>query len=193
MADLSIGRGCLKVVIIRHSKVDFVWSKRCTSKEFDSECDVYDSSPIKETVNIQLLSGYKRIYISELSRSRETAERLYPNGEYTKSGFINEVPLRSSFDTKICVPLWLWNISGRLQWFINSKRQPEGRKQTIERARRSVEMICRNNEDCAVITHGFFMHILIKEMRKAGFRTNNQSVKYKNGDCVIAEKEGCCG
>ena len=94
----------MKVVIIRHLKVDFVWSKRCTSKEFDSECDVYDSSPIKETVNIQLLSGYKRIYISELSRSRETAERLYPNGEYTKSGFMNYPPPTTSEGVSVMPP-----------------------------------------------------------------------------------------
>ena len=177
----------MKTIILRHAEVDFIWSKRCSSKDFDSECGVYDSSPIKETVYRQSCQEYKKIYISELSRSRDTAERLFPNGEYIKSELINEVPLRSSFDTKKEVSLWFWNVSGRLQWFINSKRQPEGRKQTIERARRYIEIICKDNTDCAVVTHGFFMHTLIKEIKKAGFKTNNTSVKYNNGECVKAE------
>ena len=42
-------------------------------------------------------------------------------------------PLRSSFDTKFKLPLWFWNLSGRLQWLINSSRQPEGRLRTQER------------------------------------------------------------
>lgn len=36
---------------------------------------------------------------------------------------INEVPLKSSFDTKMNVPLWFWNLVGRLQWFINCRKQ----------------------------------------------------------------------
>ena len=49
-------------------------------------------------------------------------------------------------------------------------------------------MICEDNADCAIITHGFFMHTLIKEIKKAGFKTNNPSVVYKNGECIMAEK-----
>ena len=48
-------------------------------------------------------------------------------------------------------------------------------------------MISKENSDCVVVTHGFFMHTLIKEIKKAGFKTNNTSVKYSNGECVKAE------
>ncbi len=175
---------------MRHTEVDFAWSVRCSSGEFDLECGAYDSSPIKGTVRRKSRARYERIYISELSRSRDTAEIVFPDEDYIRSGLINEVPLRSSFDTRRKVPLWFWNVSGRFQWFINSSRQAEGHRQTIERARRFVEMICKENADCAVITHGFFMHTLIKEMKRAGFKTNHSSVKYKNGEYVTAEKQG---
>ena len=93
---------------------------------------------------------YQRIYISELSRSRDTAEILFPDQDYVVSGLINEVPLRSSFDTKKKMPLWFWNSSGRLQWFINNSRQFEGHKETVERARQFVTMICNENKNSAV-------------------------------------------
>ncbi len=99
-----------------------------------------------------------------------------------------EVPLRSSFDTDKKMPLWFWNISGRLQWFFNNPRQAEGREQTRERAKQFIAMIGNENVDCAVITHGFFMHTLLHEMKKAGFRTDRSSAAYKNGEYIIAER-----
>lgn len=178
----------MKVVIIRHAEVDFCWSRRCTSEGFDSDCSGYDGASIKRINNRIPRIEYQRIYISELSRSRDTAEKLFPECEYTESGLINEVPLRSSFDTEKKMPLWFWNVSGRLQWFINCARQTEGHDKTQERARQFVAMIDNENADCAVVTHGFFMHTLLREMKKAGFRTNKSYVEYKNGDYVIAEK-----
>ncbi|MCR4739544.1 MAG: hypothetical protein K5886_04695 [Lachnospiraceae bacterium] len=103
------------------------------------------------------------------------------------SGLINEVPLKSSFDTKISMPLWFWNLTGRLQWLINIKRQAEGRRQTAERAKEFVELISKDDMDAAVVTHGFYMHTLLRVMKKAGFKTEESSVKFKNGEYVIAE------
>ncbi len=178
----------MKIVIIRHAKVDFDWNGKSTSDMFDSDCIGYDGASIKEIKYKIPLIEYRRIYISELSRSRETAEILFPDRDYIVSGLINEVPLRSSFDTKKKMPLWLWNSSGRLQWFMNSARQIEGRNKTRERARQFVTMISNEDTDCAVVTHGFFMHILLREIKKAGFKTNKSSAAYRNGEYVIAEK-----
>ena len=179
----------MKVVIIRHAEVDFCWSKRCTSNMFDSDCRGYDSASIIGSMYKIPVIGYQRIYISELSRSRDTAEILFPNCDYIVSELINEVPLKSSFDTAKKMPLWFWNTSGRIQWFMNSDRQIEGHSKTRERARQFVAMISNENTDCAVVTHGFFMHTLLREIKKAGFRTSKSSAAYKNGEYVIAEKE----
>ena len=178
----------MKVVIIRHAEVDFCWSRRCTSDGFDSECSRYDNASIRKTIYRIPEIEYQYIYISELSRSRDTAGILFPAGNFIRSELINEVPLRSSYDTNKKMPLWFWNISGRIQWFLNNPRQTEGRDQTGERASRFVRMIGNENIDCAVVTHGFFMHTLLKEMKKAGFKTNKSSAEYKNGEYVIAEK-----
>ena len=177
-------------MIIRHAEVDLCWNRQSTSEVFDADCRRYDSASIKELMYKIPLIEYQRIYISELSRSRDTAKRLFPDQEYIVSELINEVPLRSSFDTKKKVPLWFWNSSGRLQWFINSSRQFEGHKETVERARQFVTMICNENKDSAVVTHGFFMHTLLRELKKAGFKTDKSSAEYKNGEYVIAERSG---
>ena len=178
----------MRVVIIRHAEVDFCWSRRCTSEKFDLECRKYDLSPIKNVTYDILQAAYQKIYVSKLSRSQDTAKVLFPNGEYFESGLINEVPLKSSFNSKISMPLWFWNLSGRLQWLINCRRQAEGRRQTRNRAKGFVELIKNDDMDVAVVTHGFYMHTLLKEMRKAGFRMKRSSLKFKNGEYVVAEK-----
>ena len=178
----------MRVVIIRPAEVGFCWSRRCTSELFDSECRKYDLFPIKNVSYKIPKNVYRKIYVSEYSRSQDTAKKLFPNGEYFESGLINEVPLKSSFDTKVNMPLWFWNLTGRLQWFVNSGRQVEGRRQTRERAKEFVEMIGNDDMDVAVVTHGFFMHTLLKEMKKVGFKMTGTSVKFKNGEYVIAAK-----
>ena len=178
----------MRVVIIRHAEVDFRWSRRCTSEKFDLECRKYDFSPIKNVTYNILQDAYQKIYVSKLSRSQDTAKVLFPNGECFESGLINEVPLKSSFNSKISMPLWFWNLSGRLQWLINCRRQTEGRRQTRKRAKEFVELIRNDDMDVAVVTHGFYMHTLLKEMRKAGFRMMGSSLKFKNGEYVVAEK-----
>ena len=176
------------VVVIRHAEVDFCWSKRCTSAKFDSDCREYDLSPIKNVTYRIPQIAYQKIYVSKLSRSKDTAKLLFPSGEYLESPLLNEVPLKSSFDSKIYMPLWFWNLTGRLQWFINGIRQVETRRQTRKRAKEFAELIRNDDVDIAVVTHGFYMHTLLQEMKKVGFKMTGASAKFKNGEYVIAEK-----
>ena len=178
----------MRAVVIRHAEVDHCWSRRCTSDEFDAECKMYDEAAIKEISYEIPQIQYQKIYISELTRSRDTAKKLFPKKELTETGLINEIPLGSSFDTARKMPLWFWNISGRLQWLFNSPRQAEGISKTMRRARRFVKMIIEEDTDCAIVTHGFYMNILLREIRKNGFRINRTHAAYKNGEYVIAEK-----
>ena len=178
----------MRVVIIRHAEVDFCWSKRCTSAKFDSDCREYDLSPIKNVTYSIPQTVYQKVYVSELSRSKDTAKILFPSGEHLESPLINEVPLKSSFDTKTNMPLWFWNLTGRLQWFINCRRQPQVRRQTRKRAKEFVELIRNDDMDIAVVTHGFYMHTLLQEMKKAGFKMTGNSANFKNGEYAIAEK-----
>ena len=69
----------MRVVIIRHAEVDFCWSRWCSSEMFDSECRKYDLSPIKNVTYSIPQTVYQKIYVSKLSRSKDTAKILFPN------------------------------------------------------------------------------------------------------------------
>ena len=178
----------MEVVIIRHGKVLYNWTGWCTSDAFDKSNMEYDRAPIENKSYKVPDMDYRAVYISSLPRSRGTAVNIFGGSDFRQTGWIDEVPLKSGFDTKVKLPLWFWNSLGRIQWFLNCPRQEEGRAGTKKRARRFVEKLCAEGVDSAVVTHGFFMHTLLRELKRKDFRTDKLRIAYKNGEYVIAER-----
>lgn len=178
----------MRMYIIRHGKVDYRWSSRCDSEGFDKDCFEYDRAPLANGVYELPTAEKLPVYISTLQRSRDTADKLFGGGEYAATELINEVPLRSSLDTKLKLPQWFWELSGRLQWYTDNRRQPEVKSCTRERAARFIAMAEETGKDCYVITHGFFMHTLRSELKKRGYKTSGTRLKYKNGGCLEAQR-----
>lgn len=115
----------------------------------------------------------------------QTAKKIFGDVDFTITSKLNEVPLRSGIDTTIRLPLWFWNVLGRLQWLVGSKRQPENRKLTANRAEQFVDLIINHNDNCAIVTHGFFMHTLIRMMKKSSFKADKNRVSYRNGEAIV--------
>lgn len=178
----------MNITIIRHGKVNHTWKKKCTSLEFDEECRLYDIAPIEHITGSQDYSASK-VYISTLDRSFQTAKTLFGDMSFFRTELINEVPLKSAFDTGLKVPLWLWNVAGRLQWLCNSKRQPETRHQTRKRAELFVQELIKHDEDCVLVTHGFYMHTLIAVLKQHGFRPDKKAFHYQNGEAIVLKRK----
>lgn len=128
----------MKMIMIRHEQVDMLWEKTYHSVSFDQACAQYDKSPIV-CAREECFTGKSdiEVYISELPRTYETADRLFHGRDFYKTELLNEVPLRSFKDTDKAYPLWWWFFMGRVQWFCQNRRQPETRKETVSRAKKS--------------------------------------------------------
>ena len=145
----------MKVILIRHAEVDFQWPGRCTSKEYDRACKDYDAAEIRtNTIKPVKADGYC-IITSSQDRAKETARHLFGNVPALESDLFDEVPLASFCETQKKLPKWLFDVMGRLGWMFGSERQPESRKQTMERAKKAVALIDKQGSDCVVISHGF--------------------------------------
>ena len=175
------------ITIIRHGKVNHTWKKWCSSSEFDEECRLYDSAPIDNMENAGNIEAAK-VYISTLDRSFQSAKMLFGDIVFCKTDLINEVPLKSAFDTKLKLPLWFWNVAGRLQWLCNISRQPETKHRTKERAEQFVQELINKGDDCVLVTHGFFMHTLIAAMKKRGFNPDKTSLRYQNAEVIVLKR-----
>lgn len=131
-----------------------------------------------------------KIYVSTLSRSKGTAKSLFPNREYGEMPEIGEVPLKSFADTQKRYPLWIWNVLGRLQWYMGSARQSEKRSDTIQRANKVIDLCESEKRDCILVTHGFFMKTLIAVLKKRGYiLSGNNQLKIENLQMILAEDD----
>ena len=152
----------MKLILIRHAEVDFEWPKKCSSREFDDACKRYDTAGIRtDGVKPAKGTGYC-IITSSQDRAKETARLMFGKAPVIESDLFDEVPLVSFRDTEKRLPKWLFDVMGRLQWLFGSERQPESRRQTIDRAKKAVALIDRQGSDCVVISHGFFMRSLLR-------------------------------
>ncbi len=83
----------------------------------------------------------------------------------------------------------MWNGVGRVQWYIGSERQLEKRDNTMQRANKVIDLCESENEDCILITHGFFMKTLIKVLKNRGYLLlGNNHLEIKNLQMISAEK-----
>lgn len=180
----------MKIYIIRHAKVNMKWPKQCNSNEFDTACMIYNRSDIKKINNANINISNDNIYVSGMKRSIRTAQILFPTSKYHIVSSISEVPLKSFTDTNSSFPLWLWNIIGRVQWFFNSSRQDEKRKDTILRAKKIIIQLENRDEDCVLVTHGFYMKTLLQVLKNKGYNVHgNKLFKFSNLQIVLAEND----
>ena len=180
----------MRITVIRHEQVDMSWDQKYNSATYDLACSKYDKCPI-----VLPRGGYpkvddtKTVYVSELSRTYETACRLFEKSDFIKTALLNEVPLKSFKETNKMYPLWIWNFIGRVQWFIQSNRQEESKKGTITRAKGMIDLLEERQEDCYLITHGFYMKVFIKELKKQGYKIrNNHILGISNLGMIVAVK-----
>ncbi len=177
-------RSNIKVILIRHCKVKYDWRSFYSSAEFDRACRDYDRAPIEAAKPSVIQEAVGAVYISRLERSKSTALCFFGKAKLKQTELLDEVPLKSGFDTELRLPLWFWNLTGRIQWFLNHPRQVEARRLTEQRARKLVAKVCGAGEDCILVTHGFYMHTLAKEFKKAGFKTKQRRAYYQNGQGI---------
>ena len=178
----------MRAIVMRHGKVDFQWKKWSTSEQFSKDCQMYDEAPIYLLLSNDIRINYQDIYISTLQRSRDTAKQLFGERDFISTKLLDEVPLCASVISDKKLPLIFWNISARLQWFFNMHSQKECRKETVYRAKRFINMIAEKEKDCIIVTHGFFMHTLLSQMKQQAFKISHTKLSYSNGEYVIAER-----
>jgi broad specificity phosphatase PhoE len=66
----------------------------------------------------------------------------------------------------------MWQATSRMGWYVNHAAQRENRRQTRERISAFVGRLQRDfaGRNVLIVTHGFFMQYLEKELRLAGFK-----------------------
>lgn len=189
MQQEDTNNSAMSVTVFRHGKVKANFPMFCTSKEFDEYMDQYDKADIYPIGPEYRRSPDEALYISTLRRTRLTAAGLF--GEEAAEvavplGIAAEVLMRSFMDLNFPLPTFIWTVMARIQWFNNSERQPETRKVTRQRADALIgELVRRHHKDyensCTVVSHGFFMAMLYRRLKRKGFSVRGGARKSEEG------------
>ena len=160
----------MKLLLIRHGKVDMKREKYYSPEEYNMAQARYDEADILPVKAGQGTGDYERIYVSSLRRTQLTAEQLFPSAPpsmLVRTALLDEVPLSAFCSTPKRRPWWMYDVFGRLQWRFG-KGQKESYAETRERADRLIAELEKKNENAILITHGFFMNVLIRRLKRRG-------------------------
>jgi len=182
----------VRIGIIRHFKVNCHKSLFMTSKEFKEWEENYNKSDVIRN-NVELRGiKWDKCYSSTLIRAIVTAQHVY-KGNIVKNDLIRETIIDPIFKSNFKLPYWFWAVSGRLAWYFNHKSQEENKILTKDKARKFVETLLdeakiEGTENILIVTHGFFMYSLQKELKKRGF-IGKLITSPKNGALYLYKKE----
>lgn len=181
----------MRIGIIRHFKVNYKKKLFMTSKEFKGWEESYNNSKVtRNDVKLHNIN-WDKCYSSTLSRAITTAEDVY-SGKIVKSDFIREVPITPLFKTNLKLPYCFWAITSRLAWYFNFGPEEEKRKITETKAKKFIDFLeneakKEGSENILIVTHGFFMYTLQKELKTRGFKGKTVYMP-KNGILYLYKK-----
>lgn len=164
----------MKIGLIRHFKVNYNKKFFMTSKEFKKWEDTYNKSDVI-IKNVELMGiKWDKCYASTLIRAMITAKHIYKEN-IIPSDLIRETIIDPIFKSNLKLPYWFWAVSGRIAWYFNHKSQQENKNITIDKARQFIDLLEHDaiedgKENILIVTHGFFMYSLQKELKNRGFK-----------------------
>jgi len=160
----------MKIGLIRHGKVQHRDPFLTTAEEFEASRKKYYEASI-ETFKLTISpEAFPVCYVSSLKRTQDTAKIIY-TGNFITTPELIEIPNRAFFLVHVRIPTFIRSAGGRIAWFINSKKVPETRKDSNERAAKFLDsMLKETDKDVLLVTHGFFMKSLSHELKKRNFK-----------------------
>lgn len=169
----------MRITVIRHAKVNYVFPKKCDPDGLLRSCEQYDLAPIIES-NVEPIHTEDKVFISTLPRSAKTARLLFGSRSFARSAFFDEVRIAPFTRRNIKLHSYTWDVMGRICWAFKWGRQPEYRKKTQVRANKAIDLIESYGQDAYVISHAFFMHTLFRQLKKRGYKSKMRGLHIKN-------------
>ena len=161
----------MKLGIVRHFQIPHARMQWLDGSGFDKWAEWYDTTEVHAKAVPPACAEWDHCLCSDLPRAVFTAKTIF-RGSIESTPLLREVPFTSFFPRRLKAPLMLWQATSRLGWWLDRKSQTENRSQTTRRVAEFVAKLKRENADrnVLIVTHGFFMQWLEKELREAGFK-----------------------
>ncbi|MDB5050816.1 MAG: putative phosphoglycerate mutase family protein [Fibrobacteres bacterium] len=161
----------MKLGIVRHFQIPHDRMQMVDGPGFDEWAVWYDTTEVHAKEVPAAGQEWDHCLCSDLPRAMFTAKTIF-KGNIEVTPLLREVPFTSFLPRRLTLPLLLWQATSRLGWYLDHASQRENRTQTKRRIAEFVAKLKADHRDrnVLIVTHGFFMQWLEKELVLAGFR-----------------------
>lgn len=177
----------MKIGLVRHFEVIQSSQKLVSSAEFKEWVRQYDIANVRQSPVDLGDNNWDLCFSSDLPRALQTAQRIC-NCKIETTNCLREVPISPILNTNLRLPVPLWLGLGRMGWIFSHHSQPELRLQTTKRINGFLtQMLSLKESNILLVTHGFLMGLIRKELLNSGFR-GERFVKARNGIIYVFQK-----
>src|SRR4051812_32641757 len=161
----------MKLGLVRHFQIPHNRVQMVNGGGFLDWAEWYDTTEVKARLVPEAGTSWDLCLCSDLPRAMFTAKTLY-KGPIEFTPMLREVPFSPFLPRNLKVPLFVWQATSRVGWYLDHKSQSENRTQTKQRIVEFVESLRSKYRDrnVLIVSHGFFMQFLEKELVKHGFK-----------------------
>jgi broad specificity phosphatase PhoE len=163
----------MKIGVARHFPVPHNHYDWLNKKGFGQWIKWYDlEAEVQVLTRPDITQQWDVCYCSDLKRTKITAHTLYKDTIQTQP-LLREVPY-AVFPFPVPMPLVIWKVLARIGWWANMKFQVEveTHAESLTRAKSIISSLVEKHpeENILIVSHGFFMQYLNKELHKIGFK-----------------------
>lgn len=177
----------MRIGLVRHFEVINTPKKYMTNKDFEKWVEEYDQAEIKLQSDLTKESDWEICFSSDLPRAENTANYIF-EGEVIKTELLREILIAPFTKCKIVLPHTIWLALGRIAFLFSHQSQPENVDETKNRVQKFLaEVTSLSASNVLIVTHGFLMGYIKKELIKRGFKGDNFKKPY-NGRIYVFEK-----
>lgn len=162
----------MKLGLARHFQIPHARFTLVDGPGFDTWAKWYDTTDVSSRKVPLADEAFDKCYCSDLPRAVFTANYLF-KGPIEKTPLLQEVPFSGFLPRRLKLPLLFWQATSRMGWYLDHKKQVENRTQTLGRIAEFLAMLTSRHgkgERILIVSHGFYMQFLEKELVRAGFR-----------------------
>lgn len=149
-----------------------------TAGQLNDLLDRYDHATVEPFEHRSAVQG--RLITSDLPRARDTASLLFgvAASSIETLALYREVPLPRFRNTSRRLPAGALLAASRLGWYFGWMESEEPRAETLRRVDKAATTLVETSrtEDITLVSHGFFLLLLGKELRARGYSSTKRGL-----------------
>lgn len=175
--SFSQEEGIVELYLVRHARVDLEKPLLCSSSKAAALRNQYDELPVLDfdprPLKAILGESIRTVFTSDLRRSIETAEVLFPETDTLHAdALFNEYDLSVISVPLVPLPYVAWTTLSRFFWNIGLNNRDENRIQAYRRMLQAVDLLEKEaieHQRIVLVAHGYLIAEMKRELKRRGW------------------------